>query len=137
MQNRVIEIHDSTLDAVSVRDGQAILHFPSVYIHQSVGTPGVDAGSGWVQEALLRIGGAAVKRSFSKVPADLLGGYIKVGDALLDNAIPIPLAHKGIVELRLQSWNDEVLLITGSSAELELIGEPKYVEEFPDKNGRP
>ena len=92
MQNRTIEIHDSTLDAVSVRDGQAILHFPSVYIHHSVGTPGV--------------------------------------------VTTIPLAHKGIVELRLQSWNDEVLLITGSSAELELIGEPKYVEEVrADKNG--
>jgi hypothetical protein len=47
----------------------------------------------------------------------------------------IPFSHKGIVELRLESWNDEVVLITGSSAELELIGEPKYVEEFrPDKN---
>jgi hypothetical protein len=27
------------------------------------------------------------------------------------------------VEIRLESWNDEVLLISGSGAELELIGE--------------
>ena len=39
------------------------------------------------------------------------------------------LGYKGTVEIRLESWNDEVLLITGS-AELELIGEPKYVEQF-------
>jgi hypothetical protein len=54
---------------------------------------------------------------------------------VLRNAIPIPLAHKGTGELRLESWNDEVVLITGSSADLELIAEPKCVEEFrPNKN---
>ena len=56
--------------------------------------------------------------------------HIKLGDEFLRNEIPIPLSHKGIVELGLESWNDEVVLIAGNSAELELIGEPKYVEEF-------
>ena len=130
MKNRAIEIHDSTLDAISVRDGEAVLYFSSVYIHESAGTPGVDAGSGWVQEALLRIREAAVKRSFSKFPADLLDGYIMLGDTVLDNQIPIPQSHKGNVELLLASRNDEVVLITGRSTEVELIGQPKYVEEF-------
>jgi hypothetical protein len=130
MKNRSIEIHDSTLDAISFRAGEAVLHFPAVYIHESAGTPGVDAGSGWVQEALLRMSDAALKRSFSKFPADLLDGHIILGESVLQNAIPIPLNHKGIVELRLESWNDEVVLITAGSAELELVGEPKYVEEF-------
>jgi len=130
MKNRLIEIHDSKLDAVSIQGGEAVLHFPKVYIHESVGRPGIDAGSGWVQEALIRISDATVKRSFSKFPADLLDGYIKIGESLLQNEIPIPLSHNGIVELRLESWNDEVVLIAGSNAELELIGEPKYVEEF-------
>jgi len=130
MTNRAIEIHDSTLDAISVRDGKAVLHFPCVYIHESKGTPGLDAGSGWVQQALLRISDAVVTKSFSKFPADLLDGHIMLGDTVLDNEIPIPLVHKGNVELRLESWNGEMVLITGSSAELELIGEPKYVEEF-------
>lgn len=130
MKNRAIEIHDSTLDAVSVHDGEAVLHFPRVYIHESTGTPGVDKGSGWVQEALLRISDATVTRSFSKFPADLLDGHIMLGDTVLRNVLPIPLSHNGIVEIRLESWNDEAVLVTGSSAELELIGEPKYVEEF-------
>ncbi len=130
IKNRAIEMHDSTLDAISVRDGAAVLHFPCVYIHESMGTPGVDAGSSWVQHAQLRIFDPAVTRSFSKLPADLLDGYIKLGDEVLRNKIPIPLSYKGTVELRLESWNDEVVLIAGNSAELELIGEPKYVEEF-------
>jgi hypothetical protein len=130
MKNRAIEIHDSTLDAISLQEGAAVLHFPCVYIHESTGVPGVDAGSGWVQEARLRINDAQITRSFSKFPVDLLDGLIMLGEAILKNEIPIPLNHKGAVEIRLESWNDEVLLITGSSADLELIAEPKYVEDF-------
>jgi hypothetical protein len=131
MKNRLIEIHDSKLDSVSVQEGNAVLHFPKVYIHESTGVPGVDAGSGWVQEALLRISGAVIERSFSKLPAELLDGYIRLGESFLKNEIPIPLNHNGRVELRLETWNDEVVLISGGSVQLELIGEPKYVEEFP------
>lgn len=57
------------------------------------------------------ISDAAVTRSFSAFPADLLNGHIMLGDAVLSNEIPIPLSHTGIVELRLESWNDEVVLI--------------------------
>lgn len=53
-----------------------------------------------------------------------------LGDTVLRNVIPIPLSHNGIVELRLESWNDEAVFNTASSAEWELIGKPKYVEEF-------
>jgi hypothetical protein len=134
MKNRLIEIHDSILDDVSIQGGNAVLHFPKVYIHESAGTPGVDGGSGWVQEALLCISGATVERSFSKFPADLLDGYIRIGESLLKNEIPIPLNYKGIVELRLETWNDEVVSISGGSVELELVGEPKYVEELPGRN---
>ena len=77
MQNRAIEIHDSTLDRISVRDGDVVLHFAAVYIHQSAGTPGVDAGSCWVQKALLRMGGAVVSGSFSQLPRELLDGQIQ------------------------------------------------------------
>jgi hypothetical protein len=41
MKNRAIEIYDSTLGAIFVRDGEAVLDFPCVYIHESMGTPGV------------------------------------------------------------------------------------------------
>jgi hypothetical protein len=136
MQNRAIEIHDSTLDRISVRDGDVVLHFAAVYIHQSAGTPGVDAGSCWVQKALLRMGGAVVSGSFSQLPRELLDGQIKIGTTVSRNMIPIPLDHKGDAELRLESWNDEAISIAGSSARLELIGDPKYVEEFQPNNKR-
>lgn len=129
MPDRAIEIHDSTLDSISVLNGCAVLYFSAVYIHQSAGRPGIHAGSGWVQEARLRIRDAVVTGSATRLPCDLLDGHIQLGGSLLSNEIPIPLSHVGEVEVRLES-RDEVFLITGGSAELELIGEPKYVEEF-------
>jgi len=131
MQNRCIEIHDSILAAVSFLQGVAQLHFASVYIHQSEGVPGRDAGSGWTQEAILRIDNARVEGSFFKFPTSLSDGNIQLGSQTFDNEIPVPLRHNGSIALRLiGSEGGEVVSFTGSGAELELLGEPEYVEEF-------
>src|ERR1700687_2451080 len=129
MPNRAIEIHDSILDSISIVDGYAVLHFSSVYIHQSIGKPGTDAGSGWVQKAQLRIRDATVEGLFSELPRDWLIGHIKLGGSVLDNEIPIPLSYSGDVELRLESWGEQVL-ITGGGGGLELSGETEEAEEF-------
>jgi len=129
--NSLIEIHDSILDAVSEPSGTVALHFSAVYIHKCHGIPGVDAGTGWVQRAKLTITDAVIKSIFTSYPADLLHGYLRLGDDTLENEIPIPLNFKGAIELRLETWNEQAILISGSGAELELIGEPTYVEEFP------
>jgi hypothetical protein len=132
MPNRAIEIHDSVLAGVSFSKGEAQLHFSSVYVHQSEGVPGRDAGSGWVQKAVLRIHDARVEGAFSEFPVDLSGGQIQIEDKILDNEIPVPLRNKGAFELRLQAmWGGQVVVsFKGSGAELELLGEPEYVEEF-------
>ena len=132
MPNRTIEIHDSVLAAVSLSEGEAQLHFSSVYIHQSEGVPGRDVGSGWVQKAILRIHDARVDGAFSEFPVDLSTGQIRMGENSLANEIPVPLRHKGAFELRLQAmWQGQVTVaFRGSGADLELLGEPEYVEEF-------
>ena len=84
MPNRAIEIHDSVLADVSFSQGEAQLHFSSVYIHQSEGVPGRDAGSGWVQKAVLRIYDARVKGAFSEFPVDLGDGQIQNGTKHLE-----------------------------------------------------
>jgi hypothetical protein len=68
-KNRAIEIHDAMLARLSLEGGDARLHFSEVYIHESQGIPGRDAGSGWVQEARVTISGAGSKfRSLSGPP---------------------------------------------------------------------
>ena len=132
MPNRAIEIHDSILSAVSFFEHKVQLHFSPAYIHHSEGVPLRDPGSGWVQEATLRIYDAKVEGTFSEFPVDLNGGRIQIGQNILENEIPVPLHHSGTVELQLQAkWQAEgIVIFSGYGAELELIGEPKYVEEF-------
>ena len=131
-QTQAIEIHDSTLGSVSSRVNDVLLNFTKVYIHRSEGTPGIDAGSGWVQKACLCIADATITQSLSALPVELLNGHVKCGEVII-KMIPLPFDCSGPVEVRLETWNDGVLHVMGKSARLELIGEPKYVEQFPPR----
>lgn len=128
--NSAIEIHDSVIDSVTEAGGRVVLYSSAVYIHKSLGKPGLDPGTGWVQKARLMIADAAVKSVFASFPAELLAGYLKLGDNIFENEIPIPLNFTGDIELRLETWNSQVILISGRGAELELLDEPTYVEDF-------
>ena len=137
VQNRAIEIHDSALDQITLEAGEAVLHFPKVYIHSSEGRPAIDAGSGWTQEAVIRIGNAQIEGKFSQESREAYGGYahylydgsIRINGAVSDNLIPVPLDVRGDVELTLECWG-EVVHVHGNSARVELIGIAEYVEEF-------
>jgi hypothetical protein len=131
MPNHSIEIHDAILASIAILPGKAELHFSAVYIHQSDGIPGVDAGIGWFQEAVLCIWEAEVTSSFLEFPVHLTGGQTRVKDRHLENEIPLPLHHKGKFELTLlPKWQGKPVSFTGSGAELELIGQPGPVENF-------
>ncbi len=142
MQNRAIEIHDSVLDRITFEERTAVLHFPSVCIHSSEGLPGIDAGSGWTQEAVLRIGDAHVEGKFSEESRDanegnghwLSDGNLRIDGTVTDNLIPIPLDVQCEVELSLECWG-QVVRITGNSIRLDLLGSAKYIEEFDPRDG--
>jgi hypothetical protein len=130
MENRAIEIHDSVLEHLSIVDGRALFEFSSLYVHQSIGTPGADPGTGWFQRARLQINGAMFFSSFSEFPCKLLGGQISLGGSEFDNVIPIPLLYRDGIALRLDSRDGAVIQLRGTDVELELMGEPHHVEEF-------
>jgi hypothetical protein len=138
VQKQAIEIHDSAFDQITLlQDGTAVLHFKKVYIHSSEGRPAIDAGTGWTQEAVIRIGNARIEGTFSKESREAYGGYahylsdgsLRIDSTVSENLIPIPLDVDGDTELRIECWGD-VVLVRGSSAQLELIGAAEYVEEF-------
>ncbi len=119
-----------------MEDGTALIHFPSVYIHQSEGRLFEDAGTGWTQEAVLRITDAQVDGAFSAALqvwggdiVYLYDGSLRMGEVISDNLIPIPLRITADIQLTLESCG-ETIQVRGTSAHLELIGEPKYVGEF-------
>lgn len=133
MPSRAIEIHDSVLTRISFSEEETRLHL-SAYMHQSEGIPGQDPGSGWIQEAVLHLQGAQIKGSFSELPVTFKDGEFWLGHNNLMNLIPVPLGRfKADFKLRLEAWKQakEVVVITGrGEVELELIGQPRYVEEF-------
>jgi hypothetical protein len=128
MPNRAIEFHDSTFDGTRQQGNDLTLRFSAAYIHESSGKPGVDAGSGWVQEALLHVRGGSVTGKIRELPCDLWNGALRLGDKSFE-MIPIPLDYDGQVEISLEQ--DGSMRIAGTRVRLELIGTPSYVEEFP------
>ena len=142
MPNRVIEIHDSAVDRITMENGTALIHFPSVYIHQFEGRLFEDAGTGWTQEATLRIRDAQVDGAFSVAlqvwdgNIDYLSdGSLRTGEVISDNLIPIPLGITAEIELTLESCGEKVH-VCGTSANLELIGEAKFIEKSKPRPGR-
>jgi hypothetical protein len=137
VEKRAIEIHDCAFDQITLQGGTAVLHFKEVYIHSSEGRPAVDAGTGWSQEAVLRIGNARIEGTFSKESREayrgyahyLSGGSLRIDSTVSENLIPIPLDMDGDIELKIECW-DDVVYVRGSSIQLELIGAAEYVEEY-------
>ncbi len=131
MANREIEIHDSELKTVTVSDGNIVLELSPAYIHMSDGRPGIDAGTGWIQNAVIRVCGEGILGSISELPCDLWDGYLKINGEFFDNLIPIPLDSAGNIELQFTSISGESVRVRGDCITLELLGEPKYIEDVP------
>ncbi len=127
--NSLIEIHDSVLTSVETQGKRVRLSFEA-YIHKSKGVPGVDPGTGWVQNVVLTIEDASCEGKFQSVPCDLTNGSLEINGEHMSNEIPIPLDRSGkIVLTLLAKWTGEKLIARGARISLELLGEAQYVEE--------
>ena len=131
MASRNIEIHDSELKTVTVTDGNIVLELSPAYIHMSDGRPGIDAGTGWLQNAVIRVRGGELVGSINELPCTLWDGHLTVSDESFDNLVPIPLDSAGDIELQFTSISGESLQVRGEGITLELLGEPRYIEDVP------
>ncbi|HWR54750.1 MAG TPA: hypothetical protein VN428_26820 [Bryobacteraceae bacterium] len=124
MQEREIEIHDSTIDQITLEGGTAVIHFTGVYIYPV----NKHMNGGWRQGAVIRIGNARIEGEFSEQSRAAWGGeyvladgHFRLNAAVYDNTIPVPLDVHGEVELTMECWGYEVRVF-GDSAKLELVG---------------
>ncbi len=85
MANRVIEIHDSELKSIVLSKGEIVLELSPAYIHQSEGRPATDAGTGWLQDAIIRIRGDEISGSINELPCDLWDGKLMLPGECLNN----------------------------------------------------
>lgn len=129
--NTLIEIHDSTVSDISTIGRDIIITFKPAYLHKSLGQPGSDPGTGWVQEASLTLRNATQTGSIAELPCYLMTGELRLKTEFYDNILPVPLPDQGPAILKLKFDQIHTLSIRSHSIHLEMIGEPKYVEEFP------
>lgn len=128
--NSSMEIHDSILMRVETSAKQ-LKHSFEGYIHKSQGRPGVDPGSGWIQNLILPIGNGTIEDAFQILPRDLVDGTLCIDEASMQNMIPIPLHASGRIMLKLMDkQSGENMTIRGDHISLELTGEAQYVEDF-------
>jgi hypothetical protein len=129
--NRRIEVHDTTLAGISYQGRDLRVHLAPAYVHASEGRPGLDPGSGWLQDVDLIVSEAVVESSPSRLPAWLSDGTFSAGEIVLENEVPFPLAVPGPVRLRFVTGHGESLAVAGAGASALPRGEPRYLEEFP------
>ena len=130
----MIELHDSEIASIEFDADAAIITFSHAYIHKSDGVPGVDSGTGWSQRAELKIKNVIKPEAPKHLPYRIDDGVLKLDHAEYPNEIPIPLSYDGTVTLNLWVANAEEsyngISIAGKGAELKLIGDAEYIEDF-------
>ncbi len=128
--NSGIELHDSHLAAISFADGVAVVSLSPVYVHRSVGRPGVDSGSGWLQSATLTLGNASLVSRPVLLPATISEGSLRIGSEAHANLIPAAGIFTGAIELSLVLSHGGPVTIHGQRICIQLHGEPSFVENF-------
>ena len=128
MENRAVELHDSRVVATEWTGADLVLRM-SVYLHQSDGQPGEDRGTGWTQDAELRVG-TATPIELPSAPLWILDGTIEVGQRVFENLLPVPFDHQGRVAVKLNGAAGK-LHVVGVGATLTLLGKPVFIEDVP------
>ncbi|HVA16234.1 MAG TPA: hypothetical protein VMV59_00830 [Candidatus Dormibacteraeota bacterium] len=127
--NSLIEIHDSVLTAVETQAKQVKLSIEA-YIHKSAGVPGVDPGTGWIQNVILTIEDGSFEGNTQSFPCDLMDGTLQINEEFMENEIPIPLDRYGQIVLSLvPKWSGDRLVARGTGIYLERLGEARYIED--------
>ena len=132
LENSAIELHDSVFAHIAQRGERIEISLAPAYVHKSNGVPGVDAGTGWIQNVTIVLEGGHVEGELPNLPCELSDGMLIIRDQAFENEIPLPLDQDGPVLLRLdEMWSNRSISFRGSRIVVTVLGEPKYVEQFP------
>jgi hypothetical protein len=130
--NKAIELHDTSIVEILISVDGISIRFAPAYLHLSEGRPGVDAGTGWTQDAILFVANATVIGKVPPLPCVLESGCLAVGNHSSDNMIALPLETSEPLTFTANFMHlDFRIDVEGSGGKLELLGTPRYVERFP------
>jgi hypothetical protein len=127
--NSALELHDSEIHQITIFEDQLHLEFSSAYIHRSTGRPGIDAGSGYIQEAQIIFSNAICSGLSNECSGPLSDGFIRVD---LDEfyLIALPFNASGLICAEFVFSSGATLNVTAKAVTCSCLGEPTYVESF-------
>lgn len=113
MSGRALELRASTVDGVSLEDGDLLLAC-AVYIREPEGT-------GRYHDALIRVKDGISDREELECPLLLDGGSLALNGDKFDEVLPLPLDEEGEVALLLVPAESSEFVVRGSGIEIELL----------------
>jgi len=129
--NAAIELHDSVVQSIFRNQLYLLVALRPAWIHKTTGTPGVDAGSCFVQDVILEFGTAETAGEIGDLPADMLDGELRIEDMVFSNMITLPCEFVGATSFSIHLSPDyRAISITGHGIKAKLEGEPRYIQEF-------
>src|SRR5215212_312920 len=88
--NSALEFHDSRVSSITSDGTHVSMRFGAAYLHESEGVPGVDEGTGWVQEGQLVFSNAVWRGSFEIEDGWLIEGELTAASEEPRSMIPVP-----------------------------------------------
>lgn len=128
--NEAIEFHDSDVDTLTEQAGEIVVSLRA-YVHRSTGQPGVDAGTGWIQPALLTIGNAHILERPLCLPQTIWEASLQVDQEQFPDLSPVNGILEGELLFKAIFQSGDLLTIRGQRAWIQWRGEPRFVENFP------
>ena len=127
--NVALEFHDSEVRSVESHGDSLIVMFSAAYVHRSVGRPGIDSGSGYVQSVEMQFSDATWDGPLTECVGSLSNGRV-ISSGVALSMIELPFASTGPVSAELQFANGSLLSVKAQKLVCQFAGEPNFVEAF-------
>jgi len=112
VSDRVIELHDSTIEETSLEGGDLLLSC-TVYVRED--------GEGAFRNAVIRVREGVSERDHIDLPCLLEGGTLVLNGERYDDGLPAPLDEAGEVALLLSPADSSEFVVRGAGIEIELL----------------
>ncbi len=124
-----IEFHDSRISAIG-REGTSIRITLDAYVHRWDVLGDTWKGTGWIQTVEIMLTHAS--GTPLEAPVDLHGGEFRIGEATLDNMMPLPFVSSEPTSLRFELVTGQVIHFNGRTVVVEATGVGRYMEDLSD-----
>ena len=124
-----LEFHDSHVESIEPFIGGFRVLFETAYLHHSLGRPGIDAGTGYVQAADLTFGSATCQSVSPECLGPISSGTVCV-NAVDYPILPVPFDGAGTISAEFVFATGAVFRVTAATVSCETRGPARFVETY-------